>query len=100
MEHARTNGRRIVEAMHDPPPHELCEYVHSYVIPRSVEQNMSDVFSMDSPEIVSNGGLYDEFNFNLRNLRLLNPLAPLSLPPHVENRHAANYIKPDSYIFR
>jgi hypothetical protein len=57
MEHALTNGRRIVEAMHDPPPRELYEYVHSYVIPRSVEQNMSDVFSIDFPEIVSNGRL-------------------------------------------
>lgn len=64
MEQARTNGRRVVEAMHDSLPHELCEYIYSYLVPRGVEQNKSDVFSKDFPQVLSNGGLYDGFNFN------------------------------------
>jgi len=89
--------------MHHTLPHELCEYVYSYLVPRGIEQNMSDLFSKDFPQVMSNGGLYDGFNFNPG--RSFTPPRPPPPPPsalphtHVENVHPPEYIKPDCRIF-
>jgi hypothetical protein len=109
MERARTEGRQIVEAMHDSLPLELCEYVYSHLVPEGIEQDMADVFSENFPHIPgplhSSGvhGVNDDSWFPPPPPPPPPPPLPPNIPPfpypHIENVHPPEYIRPAGRIF-
>jgi hypothetical protein len=107
MAQAETNARKVVEAMHDMLPVELCDSVYSYLIPRHTVQDVSNIFFNsfpDFPVFPTDAPMFRTRQYIGEGSPLLPPLPPPPPPPfffpHRDNVHPPEYTHPGGRIFR
>jgi hypothetical protein len=105
MLQAETDGRKVVEAMYDVLPPELCDWVYSYLIPQNTIQDVSDVFCNDFPEYIRFPNSPPFGGPCMIDGDLLVPPPPPPPPssfpwPRRENVHPPDYVHPGGRIFR